>query len=88
MLFVRRVIASDFIGSATIFVSMKLHLAHSNIRFSKPSLRVSNVLSDMRVLHLRQRGYSMVDILTRTFEAITLTLSSCLLDNDEILPSR
>jgi hypothetical protein len=37
MLFAKRFTSSDLMGSETSLVSMKLHLPHSNIRFSEQS---------------------------------------------------
>jgi hypothetical protein len=59
MLLVKRATASDFNGSATIFVSMMLHLRHPKVRFSKRSLPVSDRISAIRVEHLKQRGCSI-----------------------------
>lgn len=69
--------ASDFIGSATILVTMNLHLEHSKMRFSEPSLLGSDRASAIRVLHRMQRGHSISasEIRGDDFrnEAITLT---------------
>jgi hypothetical protein len=40
-------------------VSMSLHSAHPKVRFSKPSLRLSNRIRAIRVEHRAQRGCSM-----------------------------
>jgi hypothetical protein len=59
MLFARRAIATDFSGSPIIFVSIDLHLAHPKVRFSKPSFRLSDRISAIRVEHREQRGCSI-----------------------------
>ena len=71
-----RATAPDFSGSATIFVIMKWHLPHSNIRFSKPSLRRSDLARGIRVPHREQRGCSMAAsgvLVGLKNEAMTLT---------------
>jgi hypothetical protein len=76
MLFVMRATASDFSGSAIIFVSMMLHLRHPKVRFSKPSFPVSDRISAIRVEHLEQRGCSIAARVRATGsvnEVMTLT---------------
>lgn len=50
--------APDFRGASTIFVSIKLHLGHSKVRFSDPFPRCSLLASIIRIWHLGQRGRS------------------------------
>jgi hypothetical protein len=66
MLFASRATASDFSGSAIILVSMNLHLAHPKVRFSKPSFRLSDRISAIRIEHREQRGCSIAARLSVT----------------------
>ena len=56
MQFVRRITVSELSGSSTIFVSMKSHLGHSNVRFSELFSRATRI-SSMCASQRPQQGH-------------------------------
>jgi hypothetical protein len=66
--------ASDFSGSATVIVSVRSHLGHSNVRCSAPSGKGAIRASIIRAWHRSQRGHSIGLNLTSGSDALRMIL--------------
>ncbi|MBA2398582.1 MAG: hypothetical protein H0V72_07760 [Bradyrhizobium sp.] len=75
-MFVNRTTASDFSGSATVLVSIALHLGHSEVRSSDPSGKGVIRASLIRARHLQQRGRS-IDV-RRMSNVLGINLLACI----------